>query len=163
MFTPLQRRLQRAAVRIDGRDIRNYCNELFSNRLERHNVEITITNEFLDTALNCYPSTLYPSVINVVDNALHWLNSIPNGRSIEFHADREAIYISNNGPAIEEVDIARIFERGFSRKPSGRGLGLFISAKALEAEGMALRLVDPRQGFTVTFAIVFGDFGGTTN
>ncbi|RWX39216.1 hypothetical protein EHH54_16370 [Rhizobium leguminosarum] len=159
LFTPLQRRLQRAAIRIDGRDIRNYCNELFSNRLERHKVEMEVTDQFLDSAIECYPSTLYPAVINVVDNALHWLNSIPAGRRIEFHADREAIYISNNGPPIEGFDHGRIFERGFSRKVGGRGLGLFISARALEAERMALRVVDPRPGYTVTFAII-RDIGG---
>lgn len=163
LFTPLQRRLHRTAIKIDGRDIRNYCNELFSNRLERHKVEMDTTEPFLDAAIECYPSTLYPAVINVVDNALHWLNSTSGGRRIEFHADHEAIYISNNGPAIEGFDNDRIFERGFSRKSGGRGLGLFISARALEAEGMALRLVEPRPGYTVTFAIITGDIGGRKN
>ena len=163
LFTPLQRRLHRAAIRIDGRDIRNYCNELFSNRLERHHVKIEATNPFLDSAIECYPSTLYPAVINVIDNALHWLNSVPYGKRIELHADQNAIYISNNGPAIEAFDSERIFERGFSRKSSGRGLGLFISAKALEAEGMALRLVAPRPDYTVTFAIITENFGGRKN
>lgn len=160
LFTPLQRRLQRAAIKIDGRDIRNYCNELFSNRLERHRVELSSTEAFLATTVECYPSTLYPAVINVVDNALHWLNSVPDGRRIEFHADESAIFISNNGPSIEGFDNERIFERGFSRKSGGRGLGLFISAKALEAEGMALRVVQPRAGFSVTFALIFRENGG---
>ncbi|WP_236622801.1 ATP-binding protein [Kozakia baliensis] len=163
LFTPLQRRLHRARIRIDGKDIRNYCNELFLNRLERHNVEIVSTNQFLESVVECYPSTLYPAVINVVDNALHWLSSVSEQRQIEFHADREAIYISNNGPVIEGFDNQRIFERGFSRKSGGRGLGLFISAKALEAEGMALRLVEARAGYTVTFAISIAADGGKRN
>lgn len=156
LFTPLQRRLQRSTLHIEGKEIRNYCNDLFSNRFERHKVSLDATDEFLEVSIDCYPSTLYPAVINIIDNALHWLNSVTASRRIELHADDHGIYISNNGPAIEPYDVQRVFERGFSRKVGGRGLGLFISAKALEAEGLALQICDtPRPGHTVTFAVLF--------
>lgn len=161
LFTPLQRRLHRSALKIDGREICNYCSDLFSNRLERHKVEMVATDDFLQAAVECYPSTLYPAVINVVDNALHWLNAVPSDRRIELHADQDGLYISNNGPIIEPYDAQRIFERGFSRKTGGRGLGLFISAKALEAEGMELMIsTPPRSGYMVTFAIMLKNIGG---
>lgn len=160
LFTPLQRRLHRSAVRIDGLDIRNYCRDLFLNRFERHKVELLITDAFERATVECYPSTLYPAVINIVDNALHWLDEVASNRRIEFHADAEGIYISNNGPAIESRDGQRIFERGFSRKTGGRGLGLFISAKALEAEDIILTLSEPpRLGYSVTFAIMIRNTG----
>lgn len=156
LFTPLQRRLQRSAIHIGGKEIRNYCNDLFSNRFERHKVLLVSTDGFLELGIDCYASTLYPAVINIIDNALHWLNSVPSDRRIELHADSSGIYISNNGPAIEPYDVQRVFERGFSRKIGGRGLGLFISAKALEAEGLELQISEtPRPGYVVTFAILF--------
>ena len=37
-------------------------------------------------------------------------------------------------------DKEAIFEQGFSRKPGGRGLGLYISRKVLQKEGMKLEL-----------------------
>lgn len=161
LFTPLQRRLHRSALKIDGREIRNYCSDLFSNRFERHKAELVPTDAFLEAVVECYPSTLYPAVINIVDNALHWLHAVPSDRRIELHADEDGLYISNNGPAIEPYDAQRIFERGFSRKTGGRGLGLFISAKALESEGIGLRLsTPPRSGYTVTFAIMIKNIGG---
>lgn len=161
LFTPLQRRLHRSALKIDGREILNYCCDLFSNRLERHKVELVPTDAFLEAVVECYPSTLYPAVINIVDNALHWLHAIPSDGRIELHADKDGLYISNNGPVIEPYDAQRIFERGFSRKTGGRGLGLFISAKALEAEGMSLVLSTPsRPGYMVTFAIMIKNIGG---
>jgi signal transduction histidine kinase len=160
LFTPLQRRLHRAAVKIDGREILNYCGDLFSNRFERHKVALVATEDFVKSVVECYPSTLFPAVINIVDNALHWLNAVPSDRRIELHADRNGIYISNNGPGIEPFDAQRIFERGFSRKTGGRGLGLFISAKALEAEGLSLTLgLPPRPGYLVTFAILIKNIG----
>lgn len=163
LFTPLQRRLHRTTLNIDGKAILNYCNELFSNRFERHKVNLAVTPAFLNSKVSCYPSTLYPAVINIVDNALHWLDAIPAGRCIEFDADESGIFISNNGPSIELYDFQRIFERGFSRKAGGRGLGLFISAKALEAEGIALTLNDPlRADFNVTFGIKIQNVGAVS-
>lgn len=164
LFTPLQRRLHRSTTKIDGRDIKNYCSDLFSNRLERHKVSMIATDGFDRAAVQCYPSTLYPAVINVIDNALHWLSSVAGDRRIELHADAEGLHISNNGPPIEPRDADRIFERGFSRKVSGRGLGLFISARALEAEGLGLALsVPPRNGYAVTFTIRIKNFGATVD
>jgi signal transduction histidine kinase len=64
-----------------------------------------------------------------------------------------SLLIANNGPAIEGRDLEHIFERGFSRRPGGRGLGLFISAKALKAEGMTLSIQSPPRGYNVAFQI----------
>ncbi|MCO5081392.1 MAG: ATP-binding protein [Rhizobiaceae bacterium] len=160
LFTPLQRRLHRSRVRIEGADIRNYCTALFANRLERHRVEFRATDRLLKTVVECYPSTLYPAIINIVDNAIYWLSQVKGARFIELDADEDTIYISNNGPAIEARDAERIFERSFSRKVGGRGLGLFISSQALKAEGMNLSIVDaPRSGANVTFAITLDTRG----
>ena len=156
LFTPLQRRLHRSLTRIGGGDILTYCKDVFSNRLERHDVDLVVTEAFLDMSVDCYPSTLYPAVINILDNALHWLDSIRSDRRVELHAEGRTLYLSNTGPPVGAHDARRIFERGFSRKSGGRGLGLFISVKALEAEGLKLLLADPpRPGFGVTFAIEF--------
>lgn len=161
-FTPLQRRLHRSSQLITGKAIRNYCVDLFSNRLSRHKVELVASEQFVNCGIQCYPSTLYPAIINIVDNAIFWLKEIREQRRIVFDADEEGVYISNNGPLIEQRDFGRIFERGFSRKTGGRGLGLFISAKALEAENMALEVLEvPRPGFNVTFKISAEMVGGS--
>jgi signal transduction histidine kinase len=153
LFTPLQRRLHRSAQRISGKSIRNYITDLFSNRFERHKVRIDYTEAFLLSNIECYPSTLYPAVINLIDNAVFWLTGVAVERVIRLDADSDALLISNNGPSIEPRDWQRIFDRGFSRKPEGRGLGLFISAKALQAEGMGLSLQDPSSDMGVAFRI----------
>lgn len=153
LFTPLQRRLHRTALKITGQDIRNYIADLFSNRFERHGISLETTKAFLAAQVQCYPSTLYPAMINLVDNAVFWLGSVSGKRRIMLDAKDEMILILNNGPVIEERDAAHIFERGFSRRPSGRGLGLFISARALKAEGMTLSLGTPPPGFNVMFKV----------
>jgi signal transduction histidine kinase len=61
--------------------------------------------------------------------------------------------IANNGPEIPKRDVGNLFERGFTRKPGGRGLGLFIAKKALQKEEMDIVLDVPPSGFNVAFRI----------
>jgi signal transduction histidine kinase len=77
--------------------------------------------------------------------------------------DGNTILIRNSGPAISPRDYETIFEQGFSRKPKGRGLGLFISKKALRKEGMDIS-VDPTTIKTgVTFRIKGPNEQNTSN
>jgi signal transduction histidine kinase len=153
LFTPLQRRLHRRATSITGRNIRHYIDDLFSNRIERHAISIEATDSFLASSVECYPSTIYPVFINLVDNAIYWLKSITGPRIIRLEAEQGAIIAANNGPAVPERDVAGLFQRGFTRKSGGRGLGLFIAKKALQKEGMDITLEEPPPGFNVAFRI----------
>lgn len=65
------------------------------------------------------------------------------------------IQVENSGPAIPEVDLARIFEPFFTSKPGGNGLGLAIAkgvARAHDGELWVSRNEDGRVAFTMTLA-----------
>lgn len=151
LFTPLQRRLYRSAQKISGKSLRTYILELFSQRLERHSIEMICTENFLRSSITCFPSTIYPAMINIVDNAIYWSSSLRGKRLIELDCQPGLISISNTGPPIEHRDIGRIFERGYSRKSGGRGLGLFISSRALSGEKITLSVGDAAIPFGVAF------------
>jgi signal transduction histidine kinase len=157
LFTPLQRRLYRKAIPITGKSMRNYIRDLFANRFERHKVELQWSESFLNAQVECFPSTLYPALINIIDNAIFWVSSVQGERVIRLDAVAGELVVVNNGPEIEQRDRIRIFERGFSRKPGGRGLGLFISARALRAEKMDLGIENPPSGFGAAFHIRIPD------
>lgn len=140
LFTPLQRRLQRKRIIIKGSEINHYVKTLFSVRFKRHDIELVVTQDFLDSGVSGYPSTIYPVFVNIIDNAVFWLKDIQGQRTITLDFSGNAYRIGNNGPAIHSRDIEALFEQGFSRKPGGRGLGLFISKKALQKEGMDLNV-----------------------
>jgi sensor histidine kinase regulating citrate/malate metabolism len=53
--------------------------------------------------------------------------------------------ICNNGPAIHDRDRAAVFELGFTRKPTGRGMGLYISRQTLRRAGCDLTIIDHDQ------------------
>ena len=46
--------------------------------------------------------------------------------------------ISDSGPGIQDRDRDSVFELGFARKPSGRGLGLYISREVLRRVGYTI-------------------------
>ena len=150
LFTPLQRRLQRKKTLIKGGEINHYVRTLFSVRFKRHDVELKVTQDFLDSEVSGFPSTIYPVFVNIIDNAVFWLKDNQGQRIITLDFLDNAYRIGNNGPPIHNRDIEAIFEQGFSRKPGGRGLGLFISRKALRKEGMDLNVAQSENEETGT-------------
>lgn len=154
LFTPLNRRLNRIREDIPLLDIKSFTLDLFKSRFERHNIQLRHTNGFAQGSIYGFRSTFYPVFVNIIDNAIYWLKqSDNNDKIIRLHADESGIYISNNGPCVQPQDKERIFELRFSRKPSGRGLGLSVSREVLEAEDYHLFLDSPRKDSTVTFKI----------
>ncbi|EAV7466785.1 HAMP domain-containing histidine kinase, partial [Salmonella enterica subsp. enterica serovar Senftenberg] len=155
LFTPLNRRLQRKKEEINLLEIKSFLIDLFKNRMDRHEISFKHTNGYSKGKLYGFRSSFYPVFVNVIDNAIYWLNESNIGnKTIRLHADDSgAVYISNNGSEIDARDRERIFSLGFSRKQNGRGMGLHISNEALEKIGYKLSLDEPRDGSTVTFKI----------
>lgn len=123
--------------------------------MDRHNISFKHTRGYQKGKLYGFRSSFYPVFVNVIDNAIYWLNEHNVvDKTIRLHADDEgSVYISNNGLMIDDRDKNRIFSLGFSRKNNGRGMGLHISNEVLESIGYHLTLAEPREGSTVTFKI----------
>ena len=154
LFTPLNRRLNRKREDIPLMEIKMFLIDLFKTRLERHNITFKHTNGFAKEKLFGYRSTFYPVFVNLIDNAIYWLNhSNIEEKVIRLHADETGVYISNNGIEIPIQDKNKIFELGFSRKSNGRGMGLSISKEVLNAEIYNISVVSPKEGSTVSFKI----------
>lgn len=143
MFTPLDRRLHRTKINITGKHIYDFLNGLFQMRLYRHEVELAPTKSFLKTSVLCYPSSLYPPFVNLVDNAIFWLQQIRGRvRTITLDSQGQDLIVKDNGPGVSARDRENIFAMNFSRKPAGRGMGLPISRETLSRVGLHLTL-DP--------------------
>lgn len=154
LFTPLQRRLYRKAVEIRGFEIRDFLEELFGARLERHEVMLRTTKAFADAKIVGFPSNFYPVFVNLVDNAIFWLSqqNPQKQRSIELDARNGALLVSDTGPGVNARDREAVFEFGFSRKPGGRGMGLHIGRESLRRVGFDLYLMDGVEGATFSIA-----------
>jgi signal transduction histidine kinase len=154
LFTPLNRRLNRKREDISLMEVKLFLIDLFKSRMERHGIEFKHTKGFATQKINGFRSTFYPVFVNLIDNAIYWLNhSNVETKIIRMHADESGVYVSNNGIEIPIQDKDRIFDLGFSRKQNGRGMGLSISKEVLNAENYNISVVSPKEGSTVTFRI----------
>lgn len=153
LFTPLHRRLYRTETEFSGADIHKFLEDLFKERLRRHNINIEPTKSFLRKKITGYPSSYYPIFVNIVDNALFWLKDHSLPRTVMLDARDNTLLICNNGPAIPERDREVIFDLGFSRKPGGRGMGLHISREVLKRIGYQLTVGEGTPHYNVIFCI----------
>jgi light-regulated signal transduction histidine kinase (bacteriophytochrome) len=157
MFTPLNRRLYRTKIDLSGKEIHNYLIDIFNERLKRHSIDFESTHIFKVTKTKVFPSTFLPVFINIVDNAIYWLNtqlkSENPDKHIKLDVNNEELTITNNGPMIATIDQDRIFEFTFSRKESGRGMGLYICKETLNREGFDIKLLTEDAGASTCFVI----------
>lgn len=155
LFAPLNRRANPVEIEMTGKDIADFIRDIFFERIseQRHNITIESTKRFNQTKIFGYPSTFYPVFVNLVDNAIFWLKDKPLPRLIQFDADETGFFISNNGPSLDIRDEEIIFEAGFSKKPNGTGLGLYISREVLKKVDYEIIVDAPKLNEGVTFKI----------
>ena len=155
LFTPLQRRLYRTAVDIHGWEIFDFLMRLFGQRLSRHHIEFAQTDSFATIKVRGYPSSFYPVFVNLMDNAVYWLSGLNerHERKIQLDASQKVIRVSDSGPGVHVRDRNDIFDLGFTRKPEGRGMGLYIAKKTLREIGYDLILEDDVRDWNTTFLI----------
>ena len=153
LITPLQRRLYRSEIEIRTSDIRRFLLDLFGQRLKRHSVDVKTSRAFLKHKFMGYPSTFYPVFVNLMDNAVFWLKDRTLPRTIWLDFCDDAMIFEDDGPGIPGPDRDAIFELGFTRKPGGRGLGLYVSRDVLSRVGYDLCVSDGRHGQGTSFLI----------
>lgn len=162
LFAPLNKRLSQTKTKIEGSDIFGYLRELLGERMRRHGITLDPTPAFLNAEVVDYVATLYPPFVNMVDNAIYWLSSSDKViREGELEREKRIILdyledefiIKDTGPGILPADHDAIFESGFSRKPGGSGLGLYITRTLLERAGYDLTLDAYKRGEGATFRI----------
>jgi len=115
---------------------------LFNNefRLESHQVSIVKgykTSE--DFKVKCSKNLILGSMINIIDNAIWWLEyaNVKNKKifiNIEQIDNEISLIIADNGPGFTlPTDI--ITRPFISGKPEGMGLGLHIASEVMQAQG----------------------------
>lgn len=107
------------------------------------------------------PSEILVTVIgNLIDNAFEAMNDMNyNGQKellFGMYSKPEALLITTDdtGSGIEEDNIDRIFENGFSTKGSDRGTGLYQVKKLVENAGGNIN-VESQEGVGTSFTVSF--------
>jgi len=137
LFDPLIRRSGVISQAISGEEIGDFLHHHFKEAFETGLIEAT--TGFKQAVLEeVKKPVLLGAVHNIVHNALYWCKQGTAKPAIRLTGAGARITISDSGPGIAKRDLPRIFEPGFSRRPYGRGLGLFIAKEALAGIGIDL-------------------------
>jgi signal transduction histidine kinase len=126
-------------------------------RFSYHDVDVTMT--FADDFAEVYadPDKLEQVLTNLVENACKYAS--PEGMQMvgEVHDDEVSLSVIDKGEGITQADLPRVFTKFFRRelgRPTGSGLGLWISRGLVEAHGGRLTATStPGVGTTFTFTL----------
>jgi len=137
LFDPLVRRGGEISHSITGSEIEEF---LRSHFIEAFKSELIFaTPAFKKISLfHIKKPVLLGAIFNIVHNAMYWCKQGAEKPAIRLTGAGSRVTISDSGPGILKRDLSRIFEPGFSRRPYGRGLGLFIAKEALAGIGLDL-------------------------
>jgi signal transduction histidine kinase len=115
---------------------------------------------FSNTKVAIDPGELSAVIINLLDNAVHWLSYTKDRpRRIEFRikvrsqAGRADVEVHDSGPGVKKNDEERIFYPGVTRKAEGLGMGLTVASEIIVQHGGDLHL---RSGQGVLGGASFG-------
>jgi signal transduction histidine kinase len=134
MFDPLIRRKGVLAPELSGATIETFLKQHFGSYFDEGRIEVD--ESFRKTSLlSVRTPVVLGAVHNLVHNAIYWSARGLHGEKplIRLSAMKSGLIIADNGPGVAPVDQERIFDPGFSRRPYGRGFGLYIAKEALKA------------------------------
>lgn len=87
------------------------------------------------------------AIRNLVDNAIHYTPEGGEVRvSVEKHAGRIVIDVRDDGPGIAPEDREKVFERFYSKRSGGSGLGLTSARAIVRAHGGSLTALESARG-----------------
>ncbi|HBD4144757.1 TPA: HAMP domain-containing histidine kinase, partial [Escherichia coli] len=110
--------------------------EGYGARFERHNIipefKISGVDDTQPVEVNMVRGFVSLAIENLITNSVYWVQQ--GGRSdrritLELDAESRTLTLRDNGPGISPADKDRIFTAGFTMRPKGQGLGLFIAAE----------------------------------
>lgn len=130
---------------------------LLKNKVE--NEKIVIENYIDKEIFVCIDKNHFRQVlINIILNAIESMDKAE--RKIELSSessnDNIFLFIKDNGCGIDEESMNKIFNPFYTTKPTGTGLGLFVSYQLL-SENNAEIMLDSTAGIGTTFTIKFKD------
>jgi signal transduction histidine kinase len=131
-------------------------------RLEWPGLDVAVT--FAEGVPEVYadPDKLTQVLTNLVENACKYASPAGMRVSAEVVANEVALSVADAGDGIPEADLPKVFNKFFRRdlgKPTGSGLGLWISRGLVEAHGGRLTASsNPGEGTMFRFTLPLFSF-----
>jgi PAS domain S-box-containing protein len=148
-------------------DVWQRTQHLLGEQLRSAGIDVTVDLPAGLPAVQGSAEQLGQVLINLTLNAV---DSMSNGGQVRLtglaHNHRLVLTFTNNGPPIPAEHLGRLFEPFFSTKPTGTGLGLFVSQVIVQQHGGDLTVAnlpdDQGVRFTITLPAAAGTPGADT-
>jgi signal transduction histidine kinase len=153
-FNNLERRRVRETIHLD--DLFKEIETLTYHRLGKVGVALSWSPKPMRQTMETDPALLLHLVLNIIINAINALEEHQDGEkrdkkiivTLTPHTSTPqtiCLRICNNGPAIPEELLERIFEKGFTTRKEGHGHGLYICRLIAEALGGQIQALPPAE------------------
>lgn len=163
-FAQLFKRIEPFGGRKRGRPKQIIVEEVIQNQfllahrdLEKLNILYTIPST--KNVVTIDEGELGVIIMNLINNSVHWLETVNHQRKIEVILERNneslSIIFSDNGPGIKEGTEQAIFDPYFSTRPDGVGLGLTIVGELISEYNGEFYLLNNGPLDGATFKITF--------
>lgn len=140
LFTSSKQRRRQIRVK----DILDKVITIYKRTLTESKIEYKINDIGSPLVAKCTDADLLQLLINLLDNAIYWLEEKDNKTVvITLDGNNCKLIFSDSGPGIRDEDKPYIFDAFYSGKgQEGRGLGLYISRKLMERNDYSIELAD---------------------
>lgn len=111
---------------------------LFSKEIHDKGIKIIQDSTFDTYEIKDYEYAFWIALLNIVNNAVYWLNRSEEEKIIRFSMEKEnTLCLSNTGPKISDDALEDIFEYGVTMKQekNATGLGLTFTRNILSSHG----------------------------
>ncbi|CAD0001627.1 ATP-binding protein [Flavobacterium salmonis] len=143
LLKPLYKTSRRTREVILGSQIEKYIDDFFENEFKKYKIDFDVNDAFREYEFFSYDSIIKPTFLNIINNANYWL--IPSSeRKIRIDLINDEIRIMNSGERIDETQIEDIFNLFYTRKRDGRGIGLYLAKKNLNAIGYDIKATNEK-------------------
>jgi signal transduction histidine kinase len=145
-LNPLYRKTRRTKQYVKGSEIKAYLQTFFTEAFNEDQIDLISTSTFDKSETYTFESVLLPVFINIINNAIYWLRSVEKRQILlDYDKSTGSLIICNSGPKIKETNLEKIFELFYTRRPKGRGIGLYLSKDILNTVGMDVEATnDPK-------------------
>jgi signal transduction histidine kinase len=142
LLEPLQKQKLSVIKDITGGELKELIEKRFdSKKLQGIQIKFTKRFEKIKIERTNRPA-LMAALINLIINSIYWVGKTNDPPAIQLDYFPNGFSISDTGPGVNPRDKDRIFSPFFSRRPDGRGLGLYIAKVTLKSSGFDLILAD---------------------
>lgn len=132
MLMPMYRTTRRNKTNISGKDIIQVIDNFYGKVLERDDIEFVYSDSFENYIFYSFESIIMPVFLNIINNAIYWV-VYGKERRIEIKVKDDEILIMNSGAKMSYTELTKCFEIFYTKKASGRGIGLYLAKKCLNS------------------------------